>query len=120
MALTVGYKWRELGSGLKTTNIPAITAATTTDLIAAPGSNNNIIVYQIDCDLGTGDQIIVGDNNAVDGTDRIIWRCQSAGNFRLEYPSGWFCRANMPLQAITNNTSGNVNIWIRVTYATSL
>lgn len=111
------YSWLELGAGLKTTNVATIKTATTTSLISAPGAGKGIIIYQIDYDLGTGDSLIIGDNNAVDGTDRIIMKVQSAGSGSRQFPNGWFARANNPIQVLTTGTS--VDTWIRITYSIS-
>lgn len=111
------YSWLEVGSGLKTTNLATFTSNGTSTLIPAP--NSNIIIYQIDWDLGTGDVVVVGDNQAVEGTDRIVFKSSSAGSGSRTFPNGWYARAAEPIVALMNNTSGNVAAWFRITYALS-
>lgn len=116
------YQFLELGAGLKTTNLATIISATSTSAIAAPTvngqpGNNGIIIYQIDWDL-VGDSLVIGDNNAVDGTDRIILKTASTGNGSRVYPNGWFARENKPITILT--AGATVATWVRITYTTHL
>lgn len=108
------YAWLEMGTGLQTTNLQTITSATDTVAIAAPANGAGIIIYQIDVDV-IGDSVVIGDNNAVDGTDRIAFKTLNTGFKSVTFPTGWFARANNQINIKT--AGATVKTWVRIQYA---
>lgn len=113
MALTIGYNFKELGASVKTTNIATITAATTTSLISAP-AKGGLIIYQIDWDFPSGTSFTIGDNNAVDGTDRIVLKNSTNSSGSRTFPNGWIASNAKQLQVLTTGTT--ISLWVRITY----
>jgi hypothetical protein len=117
------YHFKEMGTtDVKTTNVARIVTATTTTLITAPAGVQatyqpgtlSLLIYQIDWDMaGATNTLVVGDNNAVDGTDRIFLNTAITGRGSITFPQGLVCNAGKRLAAVT---TGTVNTWVRVTY----
>ena len=114
------YAWLELGAtGPRNTNVQRQGAAGTIPYINAPGAGKAIYIYQIDWDISEPlCSVVVGDNNAVDGTDRIAFNRKGVSSGTVQYPNGFICRANQPVQALITQGGDGVDCWIRITYTT--
>ena len=109
------YQFKELGATeMKQTNVARQSGANTVSLVSAPAGTGPgttaIVVYQIDFDTNSS-QVIVGDNNAVDGTDRIFANYSGTKNGTVVFPGGVTCRVGKALTAIYSGDG-----WVRVSY----
>jgi len=113
------FQFTELGtSGFKTTNVARQVVSNTIPYIDAPASGGGIVIYQIDWDSNSATgQIIVGDNNAVDGVDRIALNVLGLKTGTVVYPQGFLCTANKPVQV--QFAGATTNAWVRITYTTN-
>lgn len=129
-------QWSLVGStGTIETNVARQVAAGTVTYIAAPTQITqgqpqtnlglpyplqSIIIWQIDWDNSVPTtRIIVGDNLAVEGTDRIVMEKSGLESGTEVFPNGFYCRPGKAVSAVFNDSGDGVNAWIKITYTLS-